>query len=628
MPHTEYVLLAILGFGFIIFIHELGHFVAAKLFGVKATAFSLGFPPTLVHKQIGETDYRLGAVVFGGYVSMVGEDPSEKSDDPRALSNVAPWKRAVIFAAGVTMNVVSAMVIYMIASFVGIEVTPPVVAEAAKGMPAYAAGFQPGDRVLSIDGRKIETFKDVEFTVTLGALNDAEHEFKFLVRRVGQTEPVEIRVKADRKGGEGGLPAIGVAAPFEPIVGKIIENSPAWQMGLRNGDRIVSVGGSATPFGSQFIDAMAVWPTGSIEIDVIRGAKNIPITQDIIPTVRLAVDPAKIHEPDYGFESPISIEKVVAGSPAEKAGVKKGDYVLAVDDLKFPTMAQLQHATREGQGRTMKFVLSHEGQTTTLEIAPRLEPKAQQYQIGVQFNPQGADPFGPVVLERLGQGGAASAAGIPDGAKITAINGQGGRLWKSLTWKKFGEKLTDEKVWGKPVEITYRVGDEAARTVTVTPGQVEPKMFSGFDFTESLKERLPATYNPVKALGIGLKKVKRSVVLQYVSVKALVSREVGTDQLMGPVRIGITLYTVAENGASDYFMFLGLISVLIALLNIMPVPPLDGGHIMFLAVEKVIGRPVPLRARYVVTVIGLAALLSLIGLAFYNDIVWTWKQYF
>lgn len=626
MPHTEYVLLAVLGFGFIIFIHELGHFVAAKLFGVKATAFSLGFPPTLLHKQIGETDYRLGAVVFGGYVSMVGEDPTEKSDDPRALSNVAPWKRVVIFAAGVTMNVVSAMVIYMIASFVGIEVTPPVVAEAAKASPALAAGIQPGDRILSVDGKRMDTFDDLKMAVALGALNDHDHEFDLKIRREGAAQPVEIKLKAERTG-EAGLFAIGVEPPVKPVVAKIRENSPAWQMGLRNGDRIVSVGGSATPFAAQFNDAMEVWPTGSFEIVVDRGPPA-KLTDSVRHFQNLTVDPAKIQEPDYGFYSPISIGKVVADSPAEKAGVKAGDYVLAMDDLKFPTVPQLIQATRESNGRAVKFVLWHAGETKTVAIAPRLEPKVQQYQIGVLPNPLGADPDGPVVLERLGQGGAASAAGIPDGAVITAVNGQGGKLWKHLTWTKFLEKLTDETVWGKPVQITYRVGAEAAKTVTVTPGTVEPKQFSGFAFAESLREQLPPIYNPVKALNLGLRKVKRSVMLQYVSVKALLSREVATDQLMGPVRIGILLYTVAENGASDYFMFLGLISVLIALLNIMPVPPLDGGHIMFLAVEKVIGRPVPVKVRYVVTVIGLAALLSLIGLAFYNDIVWTWKQYF
>jgi regulator of sigma E protease len=623
MPHYQYVLLAVLGFGFIVFIHELGHFVAAKLFGVKATAFSLGFPPTLLHKQIGETDYRLGAVVFGGYVSMVGEDPTEQTDDPRALSNARPWKRAVIFAAGVTMNIISAMVIYMIASFVGIEVTPPVAAEAAKGSPAYVAGIQPGDRVLSIDGRRIETFDDIRFTVMLGALNDEGHEFRLVVRREGQEKPVEILVKAERNG-EAGLPAIGLEPPFRPIVAKIKENSPAWQMGLRNGDWIVSVSGSATPFGEQFNDAMAVWPTRSFDIIVRRD----DVARSTTVFSELHVDPAKIREPDYGFYSPISVDKVTPGSAAEQAGVAAGDYVLAAGEVKYPTAAQFEEATSGSNGGPVKFVLRHGDQTKTVEVAPRLDKTAQRYRIGVLLNSLGADADGPVVLERLGQGGAASAAGIPDGAVITAINGQGGKLWKHLTWTKFLEKLNAETVWGKAVEITYRVGAGEPKTVTVTPGTVEPKLFGGFAFTESLRERLPPTYNPLKALNIGLRKVKRTVILQYVSVKALVSREVATDQLMGPVRIGILLYTVAEHGASDYFMFLGLISVLIALLNIMPVPPLDGGHLMFLVVEKVIGRPVPVKVRYVVTVIGLAALLSLIGLAFYNDIIWTWKQYF
>ena len=155
-----YIIVGILLFGLLIAVHEWGHFITAKLLGVKVNEFAIGMGPALVSFQKGETQYSLRLLPVGGYCAMEGED--ETNDDPRAFSSKAPWRRLVILAAGSFMNFVAGFLLVALLFTAAGSYAVPVIREFAEGFScAGADGRQVGDRILSINGHKISVYQDV-----------------------------------------------------------------------------------------------------------------------------------------------------------------------------------------------------------------------------------------------------------------------------------------------------------------------------------------------------------------------------------------------------------------------------------------------------------------------------------
>lgn len=154
-----YIIVAVLIFGVLIIVHELGHFTAAKLCGVRVEEFSVGMGPLIFKKQKGETQYSLRCIPFGGFCAMSGED--EMSDDARAFTNQKPWKRLIILVAGSFMNFVIGLVI-IACLYVNAEAFyAPIIADFAENCPYESVnGFQKGDEVISIDGKRLYQFAD------------------------------------------------------------------------------------------------------------------------------------------------------------------------------------------------------------------------------------------------------------------------------------------------------------------------------------------------------------------------------------------------------------------------------------------------------------------------------------
>ena len=155
-----YIIVGILLFGLLIAVHEWGHFITAKLLGVKVNEFAIGMGPALVSFQKGETQYSLRLLPVGGYCAMEGED--ETNDDPRAFSSKAPWRRLVILAAGSFMNFVAGFLLVALLFTAAGSYAVPVIREFAEGFScAGADGLQVGDRILSINGHTISVYQDV-----------------------------------------------------------------------------------------------------------------------------------------------------------------------------------------------------------------------------------------------------------------------------------------------------------------------------------------------------------------------------------------------------------------------------------------------------------------------------------
>ena len=162
------VILSILLFGFIIFFHELGHFLAARLFGVGVVSFSLGMGPKILAVERGGTEYAIRAVPFGGFCAMCGEDEATEKLSPDDFNAHAPWQRFLILIAGACFNFLLA---FLLASVLLVQtgVDKPYIGKLMPGMPAEAAGLKPGDRILAVNGSKATFFRDVSLQLQFHA---------------------------------------------------------------------------------------------------------------------------------------------------------------------------------------------------------------------------------------------------------------------------------------------------------------------------------------------------------------------------------------------------------------------------------------------------------------------------
>ncbi len=167
-----YILLAILIFGVLIFVHELGHFIAAKSLGVKVNEFAICMGPALLQKTVGETTYSLRCIPIGGYCAMEGED--EASDNPRAFTSAKWWKRLIILAAGAFMNFAAGFLIVLLLFSSAQGFSTPQIAQFYPESPMEQHGLQEGDTFLSIDGSRVFTSNDVKMLLDRNTTGSCE----------------------------------------------------------------------------------------------------------------------------------------------------------------------------------------------------------------------------------------------------------------------------------------------------------------------------------------------------------------------------------------------------------------------------------------------------------------------
>ncbi|MDR3676074.1 MAG: RIP metalloprotease RseP [Acidobacteriota bacterium] len=263
--------------GIMIFIHELGHFTAAKSFGVRVLVFSLGFGKTLFHIKRGETDYRISALPFGGYVKMAGDDPSELREGDRGeFLSQSRWKRFIIVVMGPAMNVLLAIVIltglykfhYERPAFLE---KPPAIGDLDPGSPAAQVNLQPGDLILRFGSQENPKWEDIEVKTLTSANEVIPLEYERNGARV-KTSITPIAKGPDRVG------YVGWEPMDQAVLGVVEPGLPASKAGLQPGDEIVGIDGQKVFYAPRIAFAIQNGNGKPVTFDVIRAGKEFQVT--------------------------------------------------------------------------------------------------------------------------------------------------------------------------------------------------------------------------------------------------------------------------------------------------------------------------------------------------------------
>jgi regulator of sigma E protease len=519
----------------LVVVHEMGHFLFAKLFNVKAEAFSVGFGPVLARWRWGETDFRVSAIPLGGYVKLLGEDPTRELTDAerrRALHMQPPWKRFFIFFGGPLFNFLWAALVFMVMMAIGEPQVASVIGRVIPGSPAAEAGLIAGDRVTAVNGESIQKFEDLVHKVS-------DHpNSKVGLRVIRDQQNLELVVQTNSEDGysvygeERQVGAIdGIFASGRGLkLGISDPNSTAGKAGIVTGDTLVRAGDFKP---KDWEDLERQWPK------LIAGKRDVELelltSENSKKTVVLKLSKTK-NPNDLGiFASELFIDKVMPDSPAERAMVKAGDRVVAVDGKELQSFLDMRLSIQKGgeSAGKVNVLIARGGEQKVFEISPNATAER--------------DP----------------------------------------TLKK---------------RMQYTIG------VMPVVSIVEPEM---------IVERIS---NPLLLAFRGFERMLDLSWKNLVSIGKMFVGEVSVKSLGGPILIGKLAGDSLSRGLMDFLRMMAILSIGLGVLNILPVPVLDGGHILLLGLEVVRGKALSMKQIEVVQKVGFAAIMALMVIVMRNDL--------
>jgi regulator of sigma E protease len=276
-------LITILAFAFVlgvlVFVHELGHFLAAKRVGIRVLKFQLGFNPTIVSFRRGDTEYAIGALPLGGYVKMAGENPEDgPTGNPDEFLSKTKWQRFQVLIMGPVMNILLALVLTALVLYQGVEKgsyedQPPVVGVVTANSPAAKADIKPGDRIISVSGHGINTWE--QFLIAIGSRPNQETQIGLLRAGMEETRKLTPAVIGQSRFQFGD---IGVLPNVHPHVPSVVPGDPADKAGVKANDVIVAVDGTPITFSYQLREAIAKHADAPIVFSILRGGAPQAVT--------------------------------------------------------------------------------------------------------------------------------------------------------------------------------------------------------------------------------------------------------------------------------------------------------------------------------------------------------------
>lgn len=498
LVNTYMFLKVLIGFSVIIFVHELGHFLAAKWVGIRVDRFSIGFGTRLFgwrsgegltlgnrpdysaaelrEKQYGETDYCFKVLPVGGYVKMLGQDDviineetgeMRLSDDPRAFTNRSVSQRMLVVSAGVIFNVLFAALLLMVVFLIGKEVTAPIVGYVPPDSPARGV-LLPGDRILEIDGSRIRSFEDLVGRVALSG-----SDVRLKLERDGTVLADEFVIDTTVIPGVN-LPTLNLESATTLELEQDIP--PAGdQPALRAGDIITHVAGQPVRNPYEVMDLFQQSRGALLEVTARRPRTEDPTVFDTIicpHRADLKFFPAEIPTDAnsasvdnchlLGLRPRRKVEQVLPGRPAEKAGFKAGDVIVTWGTILNPLYAELSQATQAYANKPMPVTVMRDGREIELHVTPQRSFKLvgeARAEVGVSFSNYG--DLQHAVVADVAPGTPFAALNMPRGAEILSLDGRQVRDWYEMA-----EALQDAA--GRTIEVRYRSGpDEITGTVSV-----------------------------------------------------------------------------------------------------------------------------------------------------------------
>lgn len=552
------ILAFILLIGPLIFIHELGHLLAAKLVDVKVGRFSIGFGPALLRVRLGETEYCLAPIPLGGYVTLLGQNPYEEipeQEKDRALTNKPLWARYFVLAAGPLANLALPLLVYFFFFLTHAVQPPPVIGTVLDGSAAAMAGLEPGDRVIEIDGDHVRSWKEMQLKIAespdvelrFEIEHDGERVERFVTpRRTFVNNPLDV---PEPRG------LLGVYAHFyTPQIGIIDPQSPAYEGGLRTGDVITSIDGEPVRTIEELQGLVEDPPDSLVRLTYLR-PRATPFHfgtllwfesshAQLLPRPEADDKPGLGNSSIGGPDSPTGllpantfIRAVDHDSPAAKAGLLPGDHVLEVDGqvvTRWESIANL--LDKAGEQPVTLLVASLGKEAREVRVVQEIRSRKDIYKTEFEYLYLGAESYG-----------------ISRAPELVPIRGR----------------------------FTY--ASQAAWTETIY-----------------------------------------MLEMMWTALRQMITLQRGVEELSSVVGIFAFAGTAAEQGPTEFLMLMALISLNLGFVNLLPIPILDGGHLLFFTVEAIRRKPLSQRAREIASAIGLVVIALLLLIALRNDVMRFW----
>jgi regulator of sigma E protease len=555
MTLLNYLAAAVPLLGTLIFVHELGHFIVAKMCGVRVLKFSLGFGPPVGFGRFRMrwvrhgTEYVVAWFPLGGFVKMLGEPmPGAELDIPQALdaepdeylSAKPTWQKLAITFAGPAMNLLLPVVAFVFVLWVGASRPTAVVGMVELESPAARSGIQPGDRVVSVAGEAVQWWDDVSDAVGGRSPGNVALEIERAGQRLVLEVPVESRGALDRLGSATRVGWIGLGSRRLPaLVGVPSGDALAARAGLHSGDRVTHVDEEPVEDWEGLRRAYAKATRDEVVFTLAR-----PAAASVEPETLSVALPALESLDALGLVSAtVLVDQVSPGAPADRAGLQSGDLLLAVDGRPGGSFQSFANLVRSSGGRPLRLSYARDGASAMLTIEPELR-----------------NVPGPLDIE------------------------------------------------GMDSEM-YQIG--ISHALATLPGVIA----------------LDRQRNPLRSIPRAVEMTLEETRVFLQGLGKLFSGEVGTDQLAGPIGIAEIARKSLDLGWEAYLSVMIFISINLGILNLLPIPILDGGQALIYIVEGVKRSPISLRSRELVQQTGVILLVFLMALAFWNDLARHWGQF-
>lgn len=694
VTHFYNIMLVAAGLGFVIFVHELGHFLAAKAFGVKCEKFYVGFdvpikigpirlPSKLVHFKWGETEYGIGAIPLGGYVKMLGQDddprraeeelqrirkenPNAAADDPervqldpRSFPAKSVGARMVIISAGVVMNLIFGVLMAAWAFHSGLKYDPAVIGEVIPGDPAWKNGLAAGDKVNQVDQVKEQelSFRDMFMSVLFHGLRDPKKEVELGIERQGAEiakKFVGTTAHSDPKKGIQHLTLGLRSAAMTRIssdspVGKQIQfgfsDSEKWIPKLQKSDVVVGVNGemlpisehSTVPMEYALNEKMHPRLNETLTLQVERDGKTIDVEWPPVPMK------------SFGLRfKPGPVVAVLADSAAAAAGILEGDELVELDGRPIEDALTLPLIVTKLHGTSASLTVMR-GDKTQIKLDWKVPEnfvvssgEGSLAPTGYELPGSGLVYLPSNVVNAVEASSLAAKSGIVVGDVIKQFRFDGsGKVdaeyltkvyvsgYKALLEEtpldkshniQYFHNLIQSFRTGMPVEISYEHDGKVVKTQADV--HAETDWFSperGVSFTPLQFEHKATTMASAIMMGVGEIRRRMGNVLEFLEL--LVKGKMPFKVVGGPGMIAVEATDAASKGISPLLMFLTMLSANLAIINFLPIPALDGGHMMFLTAEAIRGKPVDEALQMKLTMVGVLGLLCLMGAVIINDTV-------